>query len=226
MNASGEGWQHGLREQPPRWPRRDAGHEAGGDGEGHPWLREPEPFEDRGMYEPYPGATVLEDFAVSEDDATSLRILARYTTARVLLLSMAGGLGGHKLRTECSVAREHLSLLPPHDWERRVLERLCDACRGLSGAAVVDAAIVAAEAAGKRGHVMGAYGLYRGAYEAARDRGWWLDAARAAWGIARLAELAEARRSTRIWRWRAGVLERRAQREAEAQAEAAGPEDE
>jgi hypothetical protein len=219
MNASGEGWHHSLREQPPRWPRRD----AAGDGEGQPWLRDPEPFEDRGMHEPYPGATVLDDFALSEDEATSLRILARYTTTRVLLLSVAGRLAGHKLRTECSVAREHLSLLPPHDWERRVLERLCDACRGLSGAAVVDAAIVAAEAAGKRGHAMGAFGLYRGAYEAARDRAWWPDAARAAAGIARLAELAEARRSARVWRWRTGVLERRARREAEAQAEALAP---
>jgi hypothetical protein len=222
MNASGEGWHHSLREQPPRWPRRDVGR----DGEGQAWLREPERFEDRGVCEPYPGATVLDDFALSEDDAGSLRILARYTTARVLLLSMVGRLAGHKLRTECSVAREHLSLLPPHDWERRVLERLCDACRGLSGVAVVEAAIVAAEAAAKRGHVMGAFGLYRGAFETARDRGWWLEGARAAAGIARLAELAEARRSTRVWRWRAGVLERRAQREAEAQAVAAGPDDE
>ncbi|HSJ06711.1 MAG TPA: hypothetical protein VK936_08415 [Longimicrobiales bacterium] len=222
MGASGEGWHHSLREQPPRWPRRDDGR----DGEGQPWLREPEPFEDRGMFEPYPGATVLDDFALSEDDATSLRILARYTTARVLLLSAAGRLAGHKLRTECSVAREHLSLLPPHDWERRVLERLCDACRGMSLAAVVDAAIVAAEAAAKRGHGMGAFGLYRGAYEAARDRGWWVDAARAASGIARLAELAEARRSTRIWQWREGVLQRRAQREADEQAEGDGPDNE
>jgi broad specificity phosphatase PhoE len=43
----------------------------------------------------------------------------------------------------------------------------------------------------------------------------WDDAARAARGIARIARMDEARYSTRLWEWRATVLEGRAARELE-----------
>lgn len=211
MSMSEEQWTHELREQPPIWPRR----EAGGQWTTQRWLREPEPFEDRGIFEPYPGATVLEDLDASGDETTSLRILARYTAVRLMLLATGRLIVGPKLRTECRVAREHLALMPAHDWERHVLERLCDVCCGAQATVVLDAAIVAAESAAKRGHNMGAFALYRAAYELARDGGLWPGAARAASGIARLARLAGQHYSTRVWRWRTGVLIRRARRDEE-----------
>lgn len=204
-----------LREQPPVWPRRGNRAASGL----QRWLRDPEPFEDRGIFEPYPGATVLQDLDTTQDESGSLRIVCRYTAVRVLLLGAAGRITGPDLRTECRVARGHLSLLPPHDWERRVLERLCDVCCVVPLGATVDAAIIAAEAAAKRGHRMGAFALYRAAYELACDRSGWPDAARAAAAIARISRQADAHHSTRVWRWRVGVLERRARRDEERKRE-------
>jgi hypothetical protein len=211
MSMQEKRWIHRLREQPPTWPRRGNRRAPGL----QRWLREPEPFEDRGAFEPYPGATVLQDLDTTRDEAGSLRILCRYTAVRVLLLATADRITGPDLRMECRVARGHLSLLPPHDWERRVLERLCEVCSVVPAGAAVEAAIIAAEAAAKRNHRMGAFALYRAAYEVARDRSGWPDAARAAAGIARLTHHAEAHHSTRVWRWRVGVLERRARRDDE-----------
>jgi hypothetical protein len=203
-------WTRRLRERPPSWPGSDdesAGRQR--------WLREPEPFEDRGAFEPYPGATVLEDLAGSDDEYSSLRILARYTVVRVLHLARSGLLHGRCLRTEVRVARQHLALLPAPDWERRVLDRLCGLSSDEPTPDVVDVAIIAAESAAKRGHGMGAFALYRAGYETARDNRWWQAAERTATGIARLALLNEAPYSTRLWQRRAAVLERRARRESE-----------
>lgn len=215
MSMQEKRWTRRLREQPPIWPRRGNRPAPGA----QRWLREPEPFEDRGVFEPYPGATVLQDLDTTQDEVGSLRILCRYTAIRVLVLATAGRITGPDLRTECRVARAHLSLLPPHDWERRVLERLCEVCSVVPAGAAFNAAIIAAEAAAKRGHRMGAFALYRAAYELARDRSGWPDAARAAAGIARITRQAEAIHSTRVWRWRVGVLERRARREEERKRE-------
>jgi hypothetical protein len=202
-------WTRRLRERPPSWPWSDdesAGRQR--------WLREPEPFEDRGAFEPYPGATVLEDLAGSDDEYSSLRILARYTIVRLLHLARSGLLQGHCLSTEVRVARQHLALLPAADWERRVLDRLCGLSSDAPTPEVVDVAIIAAESAAKRGHGMGAFALYRAGYEIARDNRWWQAAERTASGMARLALLNEAPYSTRLWQRRAAVLQRRARREA------------
>jgi hypothetical protein len=217
MSKDDMGWSRMLREPAPRWPHRGPEPEPGR----QRWLREPEPFEDRGIYEPYPGATVIEDMAASEDGQSSLRVLARYTVIRVLILGAAGRLRGPRLRTEQRIAREHLALLPRHDWERHALDRLTGLCNDTMEPAVIDAAIVAAESAAKREHVMGALGLYRAGYELARDSGWWEEAARASAGIARLARLSEAPRSARVWRWRTNVMDVRAKRRREAEAAAA-----
>lgn len=206
-----------LREQPPAWPRRE---DEPGNGPRR-WEREPEPFEERGSAELYPGATVLEDLGVAADDNATLRILARYTVARVIILAAAGLLAGPKLHTERRIAAEHLALLPARDWERRMLERLVTLCRDGPVPALVDGLVVAAETAAKREHVMGAYGLYRAGYDLALARGWWRPAATMARGIGRLARLEEARYSARLWDRRAWVLERRAAREEEAAAEEA-----
>jgi hypothetical protein len=206
-------WSRRLREEPPAWPWREDDRPQAH----RRWLRQPEPFEDRGAAEPYPGAMVLDDLAGDDDERTALRILARYTVVRLLLLAAGGLLPPTKLRTERRVAREHLALLPAHDWERHALERLCELARHSPPAELVDTAIVAAESAAKRGHGMGAFALYRAAYDIARDAGSWDAAARAAAGIERLAVLSEAPWSARLWRRRAAVLERRAARHADKQ---------
>jgi hypothetical protein len=211
MGINRGNWTRQLREHPPGWPSSDDEFATGR----QRWLREPEPFEDRGPFEPYPGATVLEDLAGSDDELSSLRILARYTAVRVLHLACSGLLQGRCLRSEVRVARQHLALLPAPDWERRVLNRLCGLATHPPAPEVVDVAIIAAESAAKRGHGMGAFALYRAGYEIARDSRWWPAAARAASGIARLAMLNEAPFSTRLWQRRAAVLERRASREIE-----------
>jgi hypothetical protein len=212
MSEDGTGWRRMLREPAPRWPHREPEPGPGR----QRWLREPEPFEDRGIYEPYPGATVIEDMAASEDGQSSLRVLARYTVIRVLILAAGGRLRGPKLRMEQRIAREHLALLPKHDWERHALDRLTGLCDDTMEPAVMDAAIVAAESAAKRGHVMGALALYRAGYELARDSAWWNEASRACAGIAGLARLSEAPRSARIWGWRRHVMDVRAERRRQA----------
>jgi hypothetical protein len=194
--------------RPALWPRRVAEPTPGRER----WLREPEPFEDRGAAESYPGATVLEDLAAGQDDMVVLRIVARYAVVRLVTLSAAGVLAGPKFATERRGALEHLALLPVHDWERHVLERLALLCRESPPPALAGAAATAAECAAKRGHLLGAFALYRAGYEVARDRGWWAEAALAAGGVARLAQLTEAPYSHRVWSWRCRVLEQRDRR--------------
>lgn len=214
MDMPEHGRPRRLRERPPLWPRRNEG-----DGpERHRWEREPEPFEDHALPELYPGALVMEDLVVTDDDVATVRVLARYTVIRVLLLSVSGALAGTKLRVERRVALEHLSLLPRHDWERRALERLAVLCREAPAPDIIDAINVAAEAAAKRSQTMGAFALYRAAYELACMEEWWGQAAQCARGIAQLARLEEARYSVRLWQRRAAVLEKRALRAAEGEA--------
>jgi hypothetical protein len=206
MGAERGEWRPRLRERPPHWARRSGIGEPMGRAR---WLREPEPFEDRGGFEPYPGATVLEDLGDGDEAAATLRILARYTVVRVLVLSERGVLAGLKLRTERRIALEHLALLPAHDWERHALERLTVLCRETPAREIVQAALVPAECAAKRGHAMGAFALYRAAYELARDRWWWAEAATATRGLARLARVQAAPVSARLWAWRSRVLDER-----------------
>lgn len=206
-----------LRERPPAWPQPD---EDFGPLPAR-MLRPPELFEESSAFEIYPGATVLEDLADLADDRASLRILARYTVLRLLVLSAAGWLAGAKLRQERRIALEHLALLPEHDWERLSLERLADLCRETPAESIVTAAVVAAEAAAKREHVMGAFALYRAAFELARRRAWWGEAAALARGVSRLARLNEAHWSARLWERRARVLERRVARRQELERAAA-----
>lgn len=195
-----------LREQPPRWPRREKDFIP----EPRRWLREPDPYEDDN--ERYPGARIFDDVADSDDDVGYLHILARYAVARVLLLSAAGVLSHARLRVERRIAAEHLALLPRHDWERHLLERLNGLCRETPPPSLVTTAIAAAEAAAKRGQYRGAYTLYRAGYDAATRRGWWAEAASAAGGVSRLARLDEAHYSARLWGRRARVLEARDRR--------------
>jgi hypothetical protein len=199
-------WQ--WREQGPTWPRRQPEEED--QPARHRWRREPEPYEDRAFFEPYPGATVLEDLSGDDDGAGAIRILARYAVARIMILSAAGQLEGSRLRAERRVALEHLALIPAHEWERYALQRLAALCRETPPPSLVDAAFIAAECAVKRGHRMGGFGLYRAAWELSCQRRWWTEAARAADGIARLARLDEARVAARVWTWRTRVLRRRA----------------
>lgn len=205
-----------VREVPPHWPHRD----QYGDYEPRRWQREPEPFEDGALPELYPGSLVMEDLVVEADAAATLRILARYTVVRLLLLCLSGELAGRKLRVERRIALEHLALLPTWDWERRALERLAMLCRRAPAPELVDAVTVAAEAAAKRSQVLGAFTLYRAAYELALSERWWAEAAQVARGIMQLARLEEARYCIRLWRRRARVLDGRARRAAEAAAEA------
>ena len=210
-----------LRERPPSWPRRPEGDSS----DSPRWLREPEPFEDDALPELYPGALIMDDLLVSQDDVATTRILARYTVARVLLLSLDGSLTGTRLRVERRIALEHLALLPQCDWERRALERLAMLCREAPAPAIIDAITVAAEAAAKRSQTMGAFTLYRTAYELSLSEHWWAEAAQSARGIGQLARLEEAHRCVRLWRRRAAVLDRRAIR-AERAATGDGREDE
>lgn len=205
-----------LRERPPTWPRRNEGHS---DGPRRRWEREREPFEDGALPELYPGSLAMEDMGVTDDDVATLRVLVRYTVLRLLLLSIAGVLRGKKLRAERRIALEHLALLPPYDWERRSLERLAALCGETPEPELALAAATAAEAAAKRSQPMGAFALYRTAYELAVAESWWAEAAQMARGIAQLARLEEARYSIRLWRRRALILEKRARRAAEAAAE-------
>jgi hypothetical protein len=198
-----------LRERRPPWPQRDGDEDRP---ERQRWDREREPFEDGAVAELYPGSLVMEDLEASGDEGSTMRILARYTVIRLLLLSAAGVIAGTALRVERRVAMEHLAMLPAQDWERRVLERLARLCRETPGVELVEGLVVAAESAAKRGQAMGAFALYRAGYELSRGRGWWAAGALAARGIARLARLEEARWSERLWDKRAGVLERRAAR--------------
>jgi hypothetical protein len=207
-----------LRQRPPSWPRRNDGFDAAS----RRWEREPEPFEDDAVPEFYPGALVMEDLFVTDNDVATLRIIARYAVVRLLSLSLAGALTGVKLRTERQIALDYLAQLPACDWERRTLERVAMRCRQVPAPALVEAATIAAEAAAKRSQIMGAFSLYRSAYELAIAEKWWAAAAQVAHGIAQLARLDEARYSVRLWRRRAAVLERRAVREAEAEARCSG----
>jgi hypothetical protein len=215
MGLHGKGRR--FMERPPVWPLAD--EESWPVGRQR-WRRDPEAYEDRALCEPYPGATVLEDLEDAADDATTLRILARFTVIRILLLTRAGQLAGPKLRTEQRVAAAHLAMLPSHDWERRALENLADACSERRSPAPLEFVRMCAEAAAKRSHRMGAFALYRAGYEAAVDARWWEEAAVFAGGISRLARSEEARVSSRVWGWRAHVLETR-HAKAVAEAEAA-----
>lgn len=204
-----------LRERPPVWPQR------GSDGDNQPrrWSRDREPFEDGALPELYPGALVMEDLTAVGDDAATMRVLARYTVARLFMLTASAELAEPDLRTERRIALEHLGLLADYDWERRALVRLAMHCREEPGTELIEAAITAAEAAAKRSHTLGAFTLYRAAYELAIAKQWWAAAAQVAGGIAQLARLEEAHRSIRLWRRRAAVLEARA-RAAETAARA------
>lgn len=202
---TGSGW---LRERPPRWPRRE---EELGTGPRR-WEREREPFEDDALPELYPGALVMEDLDTSEDQSAALRVLARYTVMRVVLLGLRGLLPGSALDVERRIALEHLALLPAPDWERRALERLVGLSQEPADREITHALIVTAESAAKRAQIMGAFALYRTAYELSCREAWWPEAAHAAHGIARIARLEEARYSNRLWQRRAAVLERRAAR--------------
>lgn len=210
-----------LRERRPPWPRRDGADRP----ERQRWDRDREPFETGGVPELYPGSLVMEDLVESPDELSTLRILARYTVIRVLLLSAGRIIEGTKLRVERRVALEHLGMLPAHDWERRALERLVRLCRPAPDPDIIGQALLAAEAAAKRNHPMGAFALYRAGYEISVAEAWWAAAAVAARGIARLARLEEARYSERLWEKRAGVLERRAARAAERSRSGSGDED-
>lgn len=171
--------------------------------------RDPEPFEDAALCEPFPGATVLADLAAPvQADATRL-VLARYAVIRILLLAAAGRLRGPRLRREQRVAAAHLATLPSSDWERHTLDRLAHACGERPDSATLDLARSCADSAAQRGHPMGAFALYRAVYEVALAREWWEEAACAAGGIQRLAELEQARRAERVWRWRTRVLQTR-----------------
>ena len=206
-----------LREQPPPWPRRNTG-----DGpDDRRRQREREPFEDDVVPELYPGSLVMEDLVATDDDTATLRVLARYTVARVLILCLSGQLTGTKLRMEKRITLEHLALLPDYDWERRALERVIRACTDVPARAIIEVVTSAAEAAAKRSRIMGSFVFYRAAWELAVQNGWWPEGAQVARGIAQLARLEEARYSIRLWRRRAAVLDRRARRIAEAAA--AGP---
>lgn len=211
-----------LRERPPAWPRRGSNDEPeprrGSDDRPEPrrWWRQPESFEDGALPELYPGALVMEDLTATGDDVATLRVLARYTVARLFVLSVSGELTGSDLRTERRIALEHLGLLPEYDWERRALVRLAMRCREDHAIDVIEAATTAAEAAAKRSQPLGAFALYRAAYELAIGREWWAEAAQVARGIAQLARLEEASHSIRLWRRRSAVLDARALRAAEA----------
>lgn len=211
-----------LREQPPTWPRRNTG-----DCPDDPRRRrEREPFEDDALPELYPGSLVMEDLVEADDDAATLRVLARYTVARVLVMCLSGDLTGTTLRLEKRMALEHLALLPDYDWERRALERVIIACTDEPARGIIEVVVSAAEAAAKCSRIMGAFAFYRAAWELAVENAWWPEGAQVARGIAQLARLEEARYSIRLWRRRAAVLEARATRAAEARAaeiRAAGP---
>lgn len=207
MNRDGKYGAQRLRERTPPWPRRN---DDSDEPDRSRWERDPEPFEDGGVTELYPGALVMEDLTIGADDTATLRVLARYTVVRVLLPSVSGGLAGTALRLEQRIALEHVALLPPHDWERRALERLVMLCGESPRPPIIAGIIIAAEAAAKRSQVMGAFALYRTAYDIATSRHWWDGAALAARGVERLARLQEARHSVRLWERRAAVLERRA----------------
>jgi hypothetical protein len=217
MDMHEHGRPRRLRERPASWPRRNDDDVP----ERRRWEREPEPFEDNALPELYPGALVMEDLIVTDDDVATLRVLARYTVTRLLVLSLSGTLRGTTLRVERRVALEHLALLPEYDWERRALERLTRLCREIPTPEIVEAATIAAEAAAKRSQIMGAFALYRAAYELAIAEQWWPESAQVARGIAQLARLEEARYSIRLWRRRAAILEGRAVRAAQTAAELA-----
>src|SRR5690606_34293339 len=104
-----------IGEGPPSWPRRNQAC----DHDPRRWQREPERFGDGALPERAPGSLVMEDLAIDADATATLRILARYTVVRLLLLCMSGALTGRKLRVERRIALEHLALLPAWDWERR-----------------------------------------------------------------------------------------------------------
>jgi hypothetical protein len=203
-----------VREDPPSWPKRQRIPRTGGP---ERWRRQPEPWETPYGVERYPGATVLEDWELTlEDRMSTARVLARYAVIRVVLLSEAGLLRGVKLFTERRIATEHLALLPADDWERMTLRRVNDLCAETPPPGLPAAILVAAEAAAKRGHVMSAFAFFRTAHHLAMAARAWDEAGRAARNIARLARMDEARYSTRLWEWRATVLEGRATREREA----------
>jgi len=208
------GW---LRERPPVWPQRE--HEPEFPQE--PRLRAREPYEPGGLAESYAGSVSIEDMA-SMGGEENIRVLVRFTISRLLAMTFSGQLTGRGLRIERRVAMEHLALLPGHDWERRLLERLVGLCRETIVPSIFGPLLLTAEAAAKRGHNYGAFDLYRAGYHLGISRGWWVEAENAATGIARLAQLDEARVSARLWNKRAFVLRRRIARiEAEAAAKAA-----
>ncbi|HSK17511.1 MAG TPA: hypothetical protein VK912_00115 [Longimicrobiales bacterium] len=203
-----------MREQPPPWPRRNVGDRPGDARR----EREREPFEDNVLPELYPGSLVMEDLVVTHDDKATLRVLARYTCARVLVMCLSGELTAAKLRMEKRITLEHLALLPDYDWERRALERVIVACTDEPARDIIEIITSAAEAAAKRSQVMGSFVFYRAAWELAVKNEWWPEGAQVARGIAQLARLEEASYSIRLWRRRAAVLEARATRTSDARA--------
>ncbi|MBX6365614.1 MAG: hypothetical protein IRZ00_17230 [Gemmatimonadetes bacterium] len=214
---------HGYREWPfgphkggPRWRFEEDAEERERPARR---LRELEPWEDDN--EMLDGADALEDLVQpGAGTAEAARMVARFATVRFALGATSGcipeWLLDHERRAAAeyvlypsATSREAAALaavvrLAAPDPPREIAAHLCDA----------------ADAAAERTHEGGARSLYRAAYIIAVERGWSAEAARAAGGMERLAQLGGGRWSQRLWRRRGLVLRRRAAREAAAEVDA------
>lgn len=188
----------------PRWRRDEGARESSRRG-----VRQPEPWES--CDEHYPGERVLGDLeGLDEDPASAIVVVARFAALQLVLRGAAGETGGGMLALERLAAAAYLaraSALSAR--ERRALTLVLDRASQRPTPELADALLAAGTAAEVRGHAAGAHSIYRESYRLSVERGWAAEGARAARAIAALAESAGGRRSARLWRRRAAVLERR-----------------
>jgi len=173
------------------------------------------PFESE--HERFEGATVLDDMLwCGRERGGAVRVLARCLTLGVVLRADAGELTGAALARECGWAAEYVRVAwREGDREAEALLAVLRAAEPGPGRELLRALHRAGVEAGRRGHLRGGYALERTCYRLALARNWPAEAARAARAIAEIAGRVEtAAAAARLWRRRAAVLERRANRVA------------
>lgn len=172
--------------------------------------RAPELWEARPASEPWIGQRVLTDLMPDTRRTDALLILARYLIVRLAVHVDRPPTESFRASIEAAAATDYLDALPGDLPEIRWLNAALETARGRASRPLVARLNAAAAAAGRRGHINGAFALRSAAWEIARRHGWHTEAARVARAIAGAAGEAGGLRSRTLWSRRARVHERRA----------------
>lgn len=156
----------------------------------------------------FPGAVALNGLSqVVGDELATLRIVARFTTLRFVMVAQGMAPAAGRPRSERAAARAYVRVLPPGP-ERRCLRRLIQCARRGPLRELADLALGVAARAAMGGHPGGAQAYRQLAYRLSLKGHAPDTAARAARSIARAAFEAGDVAMTRQWELRARNLDR------------------